>query len=472
MKDRRVNKPFPTIEPDNAARRAFLRRAGLLSLASGAAPFALSLAAMGEAAAQGAGDYKALVCVFLHGGNDYANTVVPYDPASYEAYRSLRPNVAWDRGVLGATALNPTRALAGGRQYALAPRLAPLVPLFDAGRMAVLLNIGTLVQPTTKAQYTARSVPLPPKLFSHNDQQSYWQAASPEGAASGWGGRMGDLFAAGNGNATFTCVGVGGNAVYLAGRSAVQYQVTTSGPVAVNGIRSPLFGSQACSQALQALMTAPRAQLLEAEYANVARRSVDANAQLGAALASATLPTAFPSGNNLADQLRMVARMIASRGALGAKRQVFFVSMGGFDNHDSLASAHPALLTNLGNALAAFHQATVDLGVASQVTAFTASDFGRTLVSNNDGSDHGWGSMHFVLGGAVQGRSFVGTPPAVASNGPDDVGQGRLLPTVSVEQLGATLAGWFGVPAGDQLLVLPNLANFSVRDLGFMGAAT
>jgi uncharacterized protein (DUF1501 family) len=459
---------FDDIPPDNASRRAFLRRTGALSLAAGAAPWALSLAAMGEAAAQTATDYKALVCVFLYGGNDYANTLVPYDQASYDAYAGLRSNIAIARTALAGTVLNPTTPLAGGLQYALAPGLAPLVPVFDAGQMAVLLNIGPLVQPTTKAQYAARSVPLPPKLFSHNDQQSYWQSSLPEGARTGWGGRLGDLFASGNGNSTFTCISVSGNAVYLTGQSAVQYQVSSNGAVAVNGIKNPLFGSSACSTALRSLVTQPRTHLLENEYALVTRRSEESNDQLTAALAGASMPTAFPTGNGLASQLQLVARLIAARSALGARRQVFFVSLGGFDTHDSLATAHPALMTTLGNALAAFQQATVDLGVASQVTTFTASDFGRTLVSNNDGSDHGWGSMHFVLGGAVQGKSFVGTPPAIANNGPDDVGQGRLLPTTSVEQLAGTLATWLGVSATDQLTLLPNLANYSTRNLGFM----
>ena len=459
---------FDDIPPGNASRRAFLRRTGALSLAAGAAPWALSLAAMGEAAAQTATDYKALVCVFLYGGNDYANTLVPYDQASYDAYAGLRSNIAIARTALAGTVLNPTTPLAGGLQYALAPGLAPLVPVFDAGQMAVLLNIGPLVQPTTKAQYAARSVPLPPKLFSHNDQQSYWQSSLPEGARTGWGGRLGDLFASGNGNSTFTCISVSGNAVYLTGQSAVQYQVSSNGAVAVNGIKNPLFGSSPCSTALRSLVTQPRTHLLENEYALVTRRSVESNDQLTAALAGATVPTAFPTGNGLASQLQLVARLIAARTALGARRQVFFVSLGGFDTHDSLATAHPALMTTLGNALGAFQQATVDLGVASQVTTFTASDFGRTLVSNNDGSDHGWGSMHFVLGGAVQGKRFVGTPPAIANNGPDDVGQGRLLPTTSVEQLAGTLATWLGVSATDQLALLPNLANYSTRDLGFM----
>lgn len=459
---------FADIPPDNASRRAFLRRGAALSFAAGAAPWALSLAAMGEAAAQSASDYKALVCVFLYGGNDYANTLVPYDQASYDAYAGLRSNIAIARTALDATVLNPATALAGGLQYAVAPGLAPLVPVFDAGRMAVLLNIGPLVQPTTKAQYQSRSVPLPPKLFSHNDQQSYWQSSLPEGARTGWGGRLGDLFASGNGNATFTCISVSGNAVYLTGQNAVQYQVSSNGAVAVNGIRNALFGSSACSTALRALVTQPRTHLLENEYALVTRRSVESNEQLAAALAGVTLPTVFPTGNGLASQLQLVAKLIAARDALGARRQVFFVSQGGYDTHDSLATAHPALMATLGNALGAFYQATVDLGVANQVTSFTASDFGRTLVSNNDGSDHGWGSMQFVLGGAVQGRRFVGTPPAVANNGPDDVGQGRLLPTTSVEQLAATLANWLGVSASDQLTLLPNLANFSTRNLGFM----
>jgi len=470
MKGRPMNH-FPRIAPDNASRRAFLQRGAALSLAAGATPWALSLAAMGEAAAQTATDYKALVCVFLYGGNDYANTVVPYDQASHDSYTGFRSNIALDRSALAATVLNPVAPAAplpGGQQYALAPGLAPLLPLFDAGRMSVVLNVGTLIQPTTKAQYTSKSAPLPPKLFSHNDQQSYWQASSPEGAASGWGGRIGDLFAAGNGNATFSCVSVAGNAVFLSGKSAVQYQVTTSGSVAVSGIKSALFGSWACSTALQNLMTTPRVHLFENEYARVSQRSIDANDQLTAALAGVTVNTVFPAGNSLADQLAMVARMIAARDPLGAKRQVFLVSLGGFDTHDSLATTHPALMATLGDALAAFYQATVDLGVAQQVTTFTASDFGRTLLANTSGSDHGWGGMQFVLGGSVLGGSYVGTPPALGNGGADDVGQGRLLPALSVDQFGATLGKWFGVSAADQSSVMPNLANFSTTDLGFM----
>ena len=452
-----------------ASRRQFLQRAAALSATGVAAPWALNLAAIGEAAAANATGYKALVCVFLYGGNDYANTVVTYDAASHALYQAQRPAVALARASLAGTVLSPSTALAGARQYALAPQLAGLVPIFDAGQMAVMLNVGTLVQPTTKAQYSAKSVALPPKLFSHNDQQSVWQSSAPEGSTSGWGGRMGDLFAAANGNATFTCVSAAGNAVFLSGQSAVQYQVTANGSVPLAALQSPLFGSSACSDALRAMVSASRSHLLEAEHTRIMKRSIDADVQLTTALAgNAPLTTVFPSGNSLAGQLAMVARMIAARGTLGAKRQVFFVSLGGFDNHDGLADDHPALLALLGPALAAFQAATVALGVADLVTTFTASDFGRTLTSDGDGSDHGWGSMHLVLGGAVRGRAFYGTPPAVANNGPDDVGQGRLLPTLSVDQFGATLGSWFGVSDSELTGVMPNLANYSTRNLGFM----
>nr|WP_295771718.1 DUF1501 domain-containing protein [Rhodoferax sp.] len=459
----------------NASRRAFLQRASALSVAGVATPWALSLAAMAEASAATATDYKAIVCVFLYGGNDYGNTLVPYDVPNYNAYQQLRPTLAYARANLDTTVLTPTVVPTDingvAHQYAMAPELAPLLPIFNAGRMGVLLNVGTLIQPTTKLQYTNKTVPLPPKLFSHNDQQSVWQSSAPEGATSGWGGRMGDLFQSGNGNATFTCVNVSGNAVYVAGKTAVQYQVSTNGSVPLAGLKSPMFGSSACSDALRTLVSEPRSHLFESEYNRVSKRSIDADGVLTSALAGApAIATPFPVSNNLGDQLKMVARMISAASAVGAKRQVFFVSLGGFDNHDGLLTDHPPLLTAVADAMAAFYNSTIELGVASQVTTFTASDFGRTLSGNNDGSDHGWGSMHFVLGGAVNGKRFYGTAPVIANNGPDDVGQGRLLPTTSVDQYGATLGKWLGLTDSDLLTVLPNLSNYNLgaRNLGFL----
>lgn len=452
-------------------RREFLRRAGALGIAGGAAPWALNLAAMGEAAAATATDYKALVCVFLYGGNDHGNTVIPYDAAGYNAYAAIRQTLATPRDQLAATALNPSVALPDGRQMALAPQLTGLKRVFDAGRLGVLLNIGPLVQPTTVAQYKAKSVPLPPKLFSHNDQQSIWQSSKPEGAINGWGGRIGDLFLGSNATSVFTCINVSGNAVFMSGEQALQYQISNSGAVAVNGItRGTLFGSAACSQALRSLVTDGRSHWMEQELNRVINRSVTAQSSVSTALAGApTLSTQFPANNSLASQLALVTKLIAARNTLGAKRQVFFVSIGGFDLHDFLLTQHPGLLSNIGDAMAAFDAAMVELGVANQVTSFTASDFGRTLSSNGDGSDHGWGAHHFVMGGAVRGGRFWGEAPEVSVNGANDVGQGRLLPTTSVDQLAATLARWLGVSDSEMPLVVPQIGNYSRRDIGFFG---
>ncbi len=454
---------------EDQSRRAFLARSAALGIAGAASPFVINLAAIGEAAAAVTSDYKALVCIFLYGGNDHSNTLVPYDQASYDAYASYRAVLAYPRANLAATVLNPATALPGGREYALSPDLAAMLPLFDAGNMAVVMNVGTLVGPTTKTQYQNRSVALPPKLFSHNDQQSYWQASNPEGATSGWGGRMGDLFQSGNGSATLTCINTSGNAVFLTGRQAVQYAVSTNGPVPLYA-NSSLFGSNAGSAALKSLMTGKTAGLLASEHAAVSKRSLDTYAQVASALSGGpSIATPF-ANTSLANQLKIVARLISVSSELGAKRQVFFVSAGGFDLHDSLVAQHPALLQQLSGAMKSFYDATVELGIADRVTSFTASDFGRTLVANTDGSDHGWGSMHFVAGGAVNGKQLYGTPPVVADNGPDDVGQGRLLPTIAVDQYASTLASWFGVSNTDMTTVLPNMGNYnqSSWNVGFV----
>lgn len=449
----------PTILRD-ASRRAFLQRSAALGMAGVAAPFVNTLGAIGEAAAATATDYKALVCLFLHGGNDHYNTLVPYDPASHGLYATARGGLALGRDALQATALTGTDL--GGRAYALAPAMAPVLPLFDAGRMAVALNVGTLIQPTTRAQYLNKSVRLPPKLFSHNDQQSFFQASSPEGAVSGWGGRIGDLYQAGNGSATMTCINASGNAVFLTGRQAIQYNVGTGGPVSLLRGATSLYGSSAAAATLRQMMTETNPHMFATEYARVNKRAMDTQAQLANLLAG--VPESqfglFPSGNSLADQLRMVARMIAISGELGTKRQVFFVSLGGFDLHDNLASTQPVLLGRLAAAMRAFHDTTAALGVADKVTTFTGSDFGRTLASNGNGVDHGWGSMHFVMGGAVKGKRIYGTPPAIGHNTNDDVGQGRLIPTMSVDQYASTLARWFGVSDGDLTTVLPNIGNY------------
>ena len=242
----------------------------------------------------------------------------------------------------------------------------------------------------------------------------------------------------------------------------MQYQVSTNGAIRIAALTGPL------RSAVNAIVTRSSAHVLESECAAVTRRSIELEGRVNAALGRETLTTRFPTGNLLARQLRVVARLIGANSRLGVKRQVFFVSLGGFDNHHSLMSAHPRLMTQLDGAMSAFHAATVELGVAHNVTTFTASDFGRTLASNYDGSDHGWGSHHFVMGGAVNGGRFYGTAPHVSTQADDQVGQGRLLPTTSVDQFGATLAQWFGCTPTELPGILPNIGNFSNINLGFV----
>lgn len=481
------------LQPNLHSRRAFLRRTGQLALTGTALPFALNLAAIGEAAAFDAVDYKALVCVFMYGGNDYANTVVAYDNPNYNLYSTIRSGgagqtaggIALARAALTPTLLTPTAPLTNARQYALHPAMTGLAGLFNTGQAAVQMNVGPLVAPLTKAEYQSADrvkFPLPPKLFSHNDQQSVWQSSSPEGSTIGWGGNIGDLALSSNANSLFTCINVTGNAVFLAGDSALSYQVSTSGAVPINSIKNNVYNSAAVKNAMAALVQQTRTHTLENEYNRVTTRSVGAEAQISSALTGVTLSTAFPAANSLADQLKVVARLIGARSSLGAKRQVFMVSIGGFDLHDNLMAQHPTVLGRVSEAMTAFYNATVELGVANKVTAFTASDFGRTLASNGDGSDHGWGSHHLMVGGAVKGSAFYGTPPPISvasTSAPDDqwhVGQGRLLPSTSVDQYAATLAKWFGVSDTEMPGVLPNIRRFGAAsgrldypvDLGFM----
>jgi uncharacterized protein (DUF1501 family) len=490
-------------------RRAFLRRSGQLALTGTALPFALNLAAMGEAAAFNApaGDYKALVCVFLFGGNDYANTLIPYDDTNYNLYSTIRGGgagqtaggIALAKSALTATLLSPSVGPTDSqgqlnRQFALNPAMTGLAGLFNSGKMAVQLNVGPLVKPLTRTQYNSSdrtTYPRPPQLFSHNDQQSIWQSSSPEGSTVGWGGNMGDLVLSNslNTSSVFTCMSVSGNAVFLSGDTALQYQVSTNGAIKIQpATNSSLYGNSAVPGAIYNLLhNQTSAHKMENEYLAVTKRALDAESSVSTALALTPPTTTFPT-DSLGQQLKMVARLINGRSTLGVRRQVFFVSMGGFDLHDNLIRDHGGLLGKVSAAMTAFYNATVEMGVANQVTSFTASDFGRTLASNGDGSDHGWGSHHFVVGGAVNGKRFYGeAPPINVTDGTGSprvysaaeqwhVGQGRLLPRTSVDQYAATMAKWFGVTDTEMPQVLANINNFGTPagradypwDMGFM----
>lgn len=508
------------LSPALPTRRAFLRRSGQLALTGTALPFALNLAAIGEAAAFNApaGDYKALVCVFLFGGNDYANTVMAYDDPSYNLYNTIRGGGAGQTAggiALAKAALTPTRLTplappvdtlgATTREYALHPAMTGLAHLFNTGKAAVQLNVGPLVVPLTRAQYNSSNrtlYPRPPQLFSHNDQQSLWQSSSPEGSTVGWGGNMGDVVLQNslNSNSLFTCMSVSGNAVFLSGDTALQYQVSTSGAIKIKpATDSTVFGSSTVRSTIDSLIRQSRTHVLENEYNIVTSRALAAEASVTNALALSpfiygTAPNQRPFDRGLfgtdalSTQLQMVARLIKGRNVLGARRQVFFVSMGGFDLHDNLVAQQAILMGRLSTAMSAFYEATDEMGVANQVTTFTASDFGRTLAFNGDGSDHGWGSHHMVVGGAVNGQRFYGVAPPISVGDTKDgggnylpenawhVGQGRLLPRTSTDQYAATLAKWFGVTDTEMPDVLPKIVNFGTAasrpdyptDLGFM----
>jgi uncharacterized protein (DUF1501 family) len=337
----------------------------------------------------------------------------------------------------------------------------------------VQLNVGPLVVPTTLAQYNSadrKANPLPPKLFSHNDQQSVWQSLGAEGTTIGWGGRLGDLALSSNTTSSLTCISATGNAVFVSGNTVLPYQISPSGVAPVYSSIYDFYGSSMATT-MKTLITQKSSNILENEFANVTQRGLDLQFLVANALKPVNITTSFNidgQDNKLADQLSIVAKLIAARGALGSKRQVFFVSLGGFDNHDGLIKDHGALMAKVNEAIGQFYKATVELGVQNSVTTFTASDFGRTLASNGDGSDHGWGGHHFIVGGAVKGGQYYGKAPSVSIKTDDQVGEGRLLPTTSVDQYAATLARWFGVSDSELPTVLPRIGNFATSNLGFM----
>jgi uncharacterized protein (DUF1501 family) len=374
-----------------------------------------------------------------------------------------------------------------GRTFALNPALVGIQNLFNAGRAAIVANTGTLIAPATKAQVNANSVPLPASLFSHFDQTAAWQAiASNSGSAEhvGWGGAVADAIESMNlnSNSMFTCISTSGIALFLSGQKSFQLNVTPAGPIPISGLAQPLFGQSAGTDALASILTADETNLFAKEYEVVITRSTQAQALLASSMLAAG-PTGIPNppqylnpmtnklaDNPLATSLQTVARIIGGKNGLGVNRQIFYVQLGSFDTHDGQAVQHASLLSQLGAALEYFDGTMTSLGMGDQVTTFTASDFGRTLTSNSDGTDHGWGSHHFVVGGAVQGQDMYGAYPVIGVNQANDVGSGRLIPTTAVDQYAGTLARWFGLSDGQIRQVFPNLGNFgSSPYLGFLG---
>jgi uncharacterized protein (DUF1501 family) len=512
----------------NLDRRALLRMGGALSVLGAGGPLALRLTAAGAAAAAIATDYKAIVCVFMIGGNDGNNTVLATDKDSWGRYWDARwtgedPIALMPVGAPATTPgqISPVtgRKVAAGnpeawggvlpivptlaqpipagtnatnRTFALHPFLGPLQSLFNRRRLAVVANLGPLIQPITKAQYLPGSPLLPRNLYSHNDQQSIWQSGLPEGAEVGWGGAMADLLYGQNGtHSAFTSISSTGGATFLAGRNIGQYAISPGGQpatfiTATQG--ASLFGAPAGPATLTAVVqdTSAASEFAD-DYAAVVTRSINAAGTITGAVsqgAAASIPTppAYKSPitgvtqpNTLAQQFQAVAKLIAAAPSLGLRRQIFFLGMQTFDTHAGQNATQPDLLGQLAQAFAYFDSTLSNLGGVDRsgsVTTFTASDFGRTFATNGAGTDHGWGSHHFVMGGAVNGGRLYGQYPTLGIdlggfNNPDMVGN-ALIPTTSVDQYGATLGAWLGVGASTLPTIFPHLGNFGTANLGFV----
>jgi len=445
------------------ARRNFLRASGALSAGALFPALAWSPSLIAQTP-----DYRALVCVFLYGGNDGNNMVVPYD--DYASYAAGRAGTGADLGHGELLPVTPK----GLARYGLHPDLSALVPLFEQGKLAVVTNVGALTAPTTRADYLAGK-PHPRNLFSHSDQQATWQGLVPgQATTSGWGGRIVDVTGAGNAALAIPgMVSLAGDALYTIGETSLPVALSQNGALGLAGDRYSDTG-RVRYDAMTKILTLDRENLLQASAADVMALAVKSSEALSDALnyAYSAIDAAFQGTNGgLSDQLYQCAKLVAAHSQLGVARHAFFTSMGGFDTHNAQRGEQSSRFNELGPALAAFQAAMEALGAADKVTTFTLSDFGRTFrINANAGSDHAWGNHHLVLGGSVRGGAFYGRFPNLAMGGPDDAGDdGQWIPTTSIEQYGATLATWFGVPPSALLQVFPNLTAFPAANLGFLG---
>ncbi|MBS0591334.1 MAG: DUF1501 domain-containing protein, partial [Proteobacteria bacterium] len=421
-------------------------------------------------------DYKALVCLFLFGGNDSWNMLIPTDGARYNTYNAARSGGPPSGMAITADTLVPINVLGGaaGETYGLHPNLAELAPIFNAGNAAFVVNVGTALQPINKTQYSTPGYPTPPQLFSHADQQAQWQYGQPQqNGVTGWGGLVADrLHVLNPGMTVPMSMSLSGQNRFQAGNAIQPYTLGPSGPVGLNG-----YGSAANMSALTDMLAQTYADPFSRTYAATVKNSISYYNTMQAALAAApALTTPFPANNPVAASLQQIAKIISMRGVLGAKRQIFFVGYGSFDSHDTQLIQQPKLFATISQALAAFNACTInDLKIPQSVTTFTLSEFARTLNSNGDGTDHAWAGVQFVMGGAVKGQRLYGAPAASGSmfpnqtlNGPDCLSRGQMLPGVSCDQYSATLASWLGVSNCDIATIFPYVKNFSNTNLGFL----
>ena len=451
------------------SRRAFLRQAEALSSA-GLASRLDFIGAIGAANAQTAADYKALVCVFMFGGNDGNNTVVPLDNAGYAQYATARPATSGIQ--LAQASLLPIQPTNTGIPLGLHPALAQVRTLFNQNKAAVLANVGTLLAPTSQAQYNAGQRPL--SLYSHSDQQAQWQSSiSNSAAGTGWGGRLADAVASYNAGTGFPVVtSLDGTVLFTTGTTSVPLTIPVTGSFALAGYNGTA-AANARLAALTQLQASDQGNTFAAAANAIGTQALQLSATVNPILAntSSTIAPLFAGlSTNTSKQLYQVAKMIEARASTGARRQIFFVQLGSFDTHNDQINRQQNLFAELDPALKAFYDATVALGVGNQVTTFTLSDFGRTLQpASGGGTDHAWGSHHFIIGDAVKGGRIYGQYPQLVLGGPSDAEkEGRWIPTTAVDQYGATLAKWFGVTPSQLSAVFPNLARFATSDLGFL----
>lgn len=467
-------------------RRTFLRNLAGAVMAGGAASFLPQLRLLGTAMAAdhvvaGSGDYRALVCVYLGGGNDAFNMLVPREINAYNVYQATRGGVYNAQSnssglALARGSLLPVTPIGGG-DFGWHPSCPGLQTLFQQQRLAVVANVGAMVVPTTKQQYLSRSVPLPPELFSHNSQTTLWHnSRSDLRHPFGWGGDVASRIDTGAvPGGLSSCISIAGNTRYLIGPQIKPYQMRNTGPVALSTGSTGLntAGRNRRDQAISEMLAVDYGHLFEREYSGVLNRSLDLYQVVTEELAAdPPLATEFPANNSLASQLQMVARMIRAsrRPTINHRRQIYYVSLGGFDTHGGQmpATGQPLLMQRLSEGLAAFQTALAEIGATDNVVTFTMSEFARTLTTNGSGSDHAWGSLQLVMGGPVLGQRLYGNYPVLDSDGAQTLTRGRVVPTLAVDQMAAALASWMGVSDIALDTIFPNLGNFTPRTLPFL----